>query len=39
LGISSGARLTLSAEGADAQAAVDALIGLLVELDAETETH
>lgn len=39
LGICSGARLTLSAEGVDAQAAVDALVGLLVELDAETDNH
>jgi phosphotransferase system HPr (HPr) family protein len=39
LGINSGACLTVDAEGADAQAAVDALVGLLGVLDAKTETH
>jgi phosphocarrier protein FPr len=39
LGIAAGSSLTLSADGPDAEAAVDALVELLGVLDAETETH
>jgi phosphotransferase system HPr (HPr) family protein len=39
LGISSGTRLTVSADGEDATVAVEALVTLLGMLDAKTDTH